>query len=337
MSTSTLVLVVGLLLGMPSLLFAAFNDATFTTDTVIQLGSTNLNVSGSSAVLESLTVNDSDFTATFSPGSSLAITSADKKTFTTSASATGVNVNGICESGSSSLTMVYPTGSGSAITVTVTPSGTCDPAPSTSTGTGSGSSSGVGGGGSSSTATTTTAAKPVATTTIPAITKPSPVETTTTPAGTMATPASPGTRVVVGASSGFVFTQSLTKGSRSPQVLALQRILNSDPDTLIALTGAGSPGNETTLIGPLTIKAVKKFQLKYKIAKEGDYGYGFVGPRTRAKLNEIAQGGSSAPVSIPTLVPSAADTTREAQLQQISLLMKMIAELQAQLKPLQGQ
>ena len=45
--------------------------------------------------------------------------------------------------------------------------------------------------------------------------------------------------------------------------------------------------NETTTFGSLTEKAVQKFQVKYNLAKEGDSGYGTVGPKTRAMLQEV--------------------------------------------------
>jgi len=47
----------------------------------------------------------------------------------------------------------------------------------------------------------------------------------------------------------------------------------------------------TGYFGPLTEKAVQRFQLKYKIVNsktpESDPGYGYVGPKTRGKLNEL--------------------------------------------------
>lgn len=71
--------------------------------------------------------------------------------------------------------------------------------------------------------------------------------------------------------------------------MAIQKILNSDLATRIANSGAGSPGKETNLFGPATRAAVQKFQLKYGIVKSPkDSGYGIVGPKTRAKMNELA-------------------------------------------------
>jgi hypothetical protein len=43
----------------------------------------------------------------------------------------------------------------------------------------------------------------------------------------------------------------------------------------------------TGYFGSIRKKAVQKFQVKYGIASEGNAGYGRVGPKTRAKLNEI--------------------------------------------------
>jgi peptidoglycan hydrolase-like protein with peptidoglycan-binding domain len=86
---------------------------------------------------------------------------------------------------------------------------------------------------------------------------------------------------------GAISSRSLKRGVTHSEVKILQQILNSDVDTLIAETGSGSPGNETTFFGPATLKAIKKFQEKYGISGPGDEGYGNVGPKTRAKLNEI--------------------------------------------------
>ncbi|OHA78670.1 MAG: hypothetical protein A3B07_00495 [Candidatus Yonathbacteria bacterium RIFCSPLOWO2_01_FULL_43_27] len=81
--------------------------------------------------------------------------------------------------------------------------------------------------------------------------------------------------------SSFFFSRSLTIGSRGEDVQKLQQILNVDPSTKIAQTGAGSPGNETTYFGPATQNAVIRYQQKYGITPS----IGFVGPLTRNKLN----------------------------------------------------
>lgn len=86
---------------------------------------------------------------------------------------------------------------------------------------------------------------------------------------------------------GSALSRGLDSGSTGTDVRTLQRILNTDPDTRVAVSGVGSPGQETTYFGPATTAAVKKFQVKYAIAKVGDAGYGYVGPQTRAKLNSI--------------------------------------------------
>jgi peptidoglycan hydrolase-like protein with peptidoglycan-binding domain len=70
-------------------------------------------------------------------------------------------------------------------------------------------------------------------------------------------------------------------------VRTLQRVLNSATDTRVASSGAGSPGSETTRFGAATKAAVQRFQVKYGLAQSGDAAYGFVGPKTRAKVNEI--------------------------------------------------
>ncbi len=92
---------------------------------------------------------------------------------------------------------------------------------------------------------------------------------------------------VVAVSVSPVFTSGLSRGMTSSDVKRLQQLLNSDPDTKIAESGTGSLGNETEYFGSLTEKAVQKFQVKYGIAKEGEPGYGYIGPKTRAKIQEV--------------------------------------------------
>ena len=82
---------------------------------------------------------------------------------------------------------------------------------------------------------------------------------------------------------GYTFTTNLSLGSKGQSVWNLQKTLNWSADTQVALTGAGSPGNETSTFGPATKRAVMKFQAKYGISQTGT-----VGPITRAKLNSLS-------------------------------------------------
>jgi hypothetical protein len=96
-------------------------------------------------------------------------------------------------------------------------------------------------------------------------------------------PAAASTGAVISA----VFSSGLGKGMTSADIKRLQQLLNKHADTQISSSSVGSPGSETEYFGSLTEKAVQKFQKKYGIAQEGDTGYGYVGPKTRAKLQEL--------------------------------------------------
>jgi len=91
----------------------------------------------------------------------------------------------------------------------------------------------------------------------------------------------------------IVFASDLKIGDRGEDVLNLQKILNTDRKTRIAISGPGSLGNETTYFGVLTKAAVIKFQELYAsevLAPVGLFrGTGYVGPSTRKKLNALAQ------------------------------------------------
>ena len=122
-----------------------------------------------------------------------------------------------------------------------------------------------------------------------------PAVPSTTPATTVAQP-SP-----IAVSVSPVFNSNLSVGSSSSDVKRLQQLLNSDSDTRISSSGVGSPGNETNYLGSLTSQAIGKFQLKYGVVSSaGEQGYGNLGPKTRAKLQEVfGEVAAPAPAPVP--------------------------------------
>lgn len=107
--------------------------------------------------------------------------------------------------------------------------------------------------------------------------------TTTAPASTEIPP-------TVAQQSAPILTRNLKIGMTDPQVLTIQQLLNA-AGFMIASSGPGSAGKETTTFGSLTRAAVRRFQCDKKIVCTGSEtttGYGFVGPRTRALLVKTA-------------------------------------------------
>ncbi|MDD5318643.1 MAG: peptidoglycan-binding protein [Candidatus Pacebacteria bacterium] len=78
------------------------------------------------------------------------------------------------------------------------------------------------------------------------------------------------------------FTLNLALGSVGAEVKALQIFLNTH-GYIVATSGFGSPHNETDYFGPLTRKALIKFQKDYKITP----AIGFFGNITRGIINKI--------------------------------------------------
>lgn len=91
-------------------------------------------------------------------------------------------------------------------------------------------------------------------------------------------------------------------------------------------------GLVTGYFGAATRRAIQRFQEKYGIAAPGDPGYGLVGPKTRAKVNELL-GGTPAPAPTPTPAPTPGAADEAAKIQALQDQLKI---LQDQLKQLQG-
>lgn len=151
---------ISVLLLAPTLAFAAYNDVSLTTDTVITVGSYSLNVSGSTAVIQSIVVNGSTFAVTMLPNSSFAVTSSDKVNFNFDIPAPITQVFS-CASSYSSLSISNVS---TTVTLTITPTGTCSTSSSSSSSGGGGGAiyggGGGGGGGYSPPATPSTTKTP---------------------------------------------------------------------------------------------------------------------------------------------------------------------------------
>lgn len=85
----------------------------------------------------------------------------------------------------------------------------------------------------------------------------------------------------------FTFTQTLTVGANGSEVMQLQKFLNAH-GAVVASTGAGSPGNETSYFGNATKAAVAKWQAANGVSPAA----GYWGPLTRAKANGMCTSGS---------------------------------------------
>ena len=107
-----------------------------------------------------------------------------------------------------------------------------------------------------------------------------------------------------GAHAAEIFTLDLRFEMSHLQVKQLQQLLNTDPATSLASSGAGSPGLETDYFGALTLASVIKFQEKYRseiLLPAGlSSGSGFVGSFTRTVLNRLL----TPPVASPSVATS---------------------------------
>ncbi len=133
------------------------------------------------------------------------------------------------------------------------------------------------------------------------------------------------------------FSVGMGLGMSNSNIKRLQQLLNSDSDTAVALSGVGSAGQETEYYGSLTGEAVQKFQMKYGVVNSAsDVGYGYVGPKTRAKLNEIfgsvtpaapAESSSNAPIPATPADTSALEAQIQSMIEQVQLLQTQLNAL----------
>ena len=103
---------------LPSLAFAAFNDVSLTTDVVLSVNSITLNISGSTATIESIEVGATSFTVTLQSGSAFQVTAGGLNQLSAN-NTTWQSVN-TCDSSASVLGYDVE----SEVIVTITPSAT---------------------------------------------------------------------------------------------------------------------------------------------------------------------------------------------------------------------
>lgn len=98
----------------------------------------------------------------------------------------------------------------------------------------------------------------------------------------------------------YTWTRDLATGATGADVMKLQQFLNSDVDTRVSATGAGSMGMETETYGPATAAAVSKFQVKYRAEILSPNGLvnptGYFGASTRNKANSLCSATIVTPV-----------------------------------------
>ncbi len=150
---------------------------------------------------------------------------------------------------------------------------------------------------------------------------------------TVQVPATPTMPPGAAVSFSAVFTKGLSKGMTNSDIKRLQQLLNSSLDTQIASSGIGSPGNETEYFGSMTEKAVIKFQLKYKLVTgASDPGYGYIGPKTRAKLLEVFGESVQTQTQTEQQTSTGGDAQTSVLESQIQLLLQQVQALQQQLQ-----
>ncbi len=111
---------------------------------------------------------------------------------------------------------------------------------------------------------------------------------------------------------GTVFARNLSVGSTGADVMALQKVLNTNAATMVAASGAGSLGMESSYFGLRTKAAVIAYQNMYASSILAPIhltaGTGFVGAATRASLNALGTVGNPNPTPTPLPGPTPTPT-----------------------------
>lgn len=259
---------------LPAFAMAAYNDVSLTSDTTLSVGGVSVTVAASGATIESIVVSADSFVATLLPGSSMTVRSTALRPLNLTTSNLNGSYSSECTDTYSSVTATFPAGFSGTVDVTITPdsSTTCTAASTATASTGSNgpvaSSGGGGGGGGGYTPTPPPTPTPV-------------------PGDTNALIATLQAQIQVllaqlaalGGSPSVSFSRDLEIGSTGSDVKALQVWLNTH-GYVIASSGPGSSGNETTKFGGLTRAALAKFQKAVGISP----AVGYFGPKTRADI-----------------------------------------------------
>ena len=260
------------------------SPVTFTNNTTLSLTSPSINLTVSSgSVADSVTVNSGNVFVTMSntTGGTFTLTSPKALTITggtaTQSCSSGTETETITQSSGTATYTLTPTGSACGGVSTPTPTPTPTPvvvAPAN----GSPSIGGVN-------ITLPTYIKPRAQIVYPDghivyLDTVTPPQTTSGQNNTTNTSNTPSNSPSIT----FIFNKDLKPNQISNEVKQLQIFLNTH-GFVVVKKGAGSPGNETTKFGSLTQKAVKAFQIKYKIKPAN----GYLGPLTRSKIKELGK------------------------------------------------
>ena len=109
-------------------------------------------------------------------------------------------------------------------------------------------------------------------------------------------------------------------GMKNADVKRLQTLLATDP----ALYPEGITSG---YFGSLTKAAIGRFQMKYSlVSSKSDVAYGYVGPKTRKKLQDVYGGGTG--MLSPTPAPTSGGSLSESDAASVNSLKAQIDALQ---------